>query len=165
MKTKFTRKTWYFFLVVAAAITLLNGLAALAGADYSLLEQLSFCLEAMAMLFLAAQKGSPSGEKGAYFFVFLVLMGSYIINGWAAYVCAAAAWPMLLHIELKRGRAVERQMRLVGGAEALHLAFVLCTVYGGMSAMAFWANLLWVLLACARGWAAITLYKTQEEEA
>ena len=31
--------------------------------------------------------------------------------------------------------------------------------------LSFWANLLWVLLACARGWAALSLYKMQEEDA
>jgi len=165
MKLKFTRKTWYFFLLVAAAATLLNGLAVLAGQDYSFLEMVAFCITAIAVLFLSAQKGAQPGEKGAYFFVFLVLMGSYIIDGWAAYICAAAAWPMLLHIEFKRGRPIEQQMKLVAVAEALHLAFVLCKVYADISSMAFWANLLWVLLACARGWAAMTLYKTQEEQA
>ena len=29
--------------------------------------------------------------------------------------------------------------------------------------MCFWTNLLWVLLACARGWAALSLYKMQED--
>ena len=52
----------------------------------------------------------------------------------------------------------------MGGAEVLHLFFVLLTVYGGMTALSFWANLLWVLLACARGWAALSLYKLQEEQ-
>ena len=45
----------------------------------------------------------------------------------------------------------------------LHLLFLLLTVYGGVSAMSFWTNILWVLLACARGWAALALYKGQEE--
>ena len=31
--------------------------------------------------------------------------------------------------------------------------------------LGFWTNLLWVLLACARGWAALSLYKMQEEDA
>ncbi len=34
-----------------------------------------------------------------------------------------------------------------------------------MSGLAFWTNIMFVLLACARGWAALTLYKTQEEDA
>ena len=39
----------------------------------------------------------------------------------------------------------------------------LLTRYAGMSGLAFWTNIMFVLLACARGWAALTLYKTQEE--
>ena len=35
--------------------------------------------------------------------------------------------------------------------------------YGGMAALGVWTNLLWVLLACARGWAALSLYKMQED--
>ena len=51
----------------------------------------------------------------------------------------------------------------MGISEALHLLFLLLTVYGGVSAMSFWTNILWVLLACARGWAALALYQGQEE--
>ena len=91
-------------------------------------------------------------------------MLSYVINGWAAYICSALVWPALLAIEFRHGRPIQRQLQLVGGAEVLHLFFVLLTVYGGMTALSFWANLLCVLLACARGWAALSLYKLQEEQ-
>ena len=99
---------------------------------------------------------------------FAVLSGnsfglSYMVNGWAGYLCSALAWPLLLSTEYKRGMAVQRQLQLVGAAEALHLFFLLMAKYGGMAALGFWTNLLWVLLACARGWAGLTLYKTQEE--
>lgn len=163
MKLQFTRKTWYALLLTAAAVTLLNAFFTLAGTSYSLLESISFCAVGMALLFLAAQKGAPGGEKGAYFFVFLVLLCSYMLSGWAGYVCAAAVWPMLLHVEYKRGRPVQRQLQLVGAAEALHLLLLLAVLYGNLTALRFWANLLWVLLACARGWAALTLYKEQKE--
>ena len=92
-------------------------------------------------------------------------MVSYMVNGWAGYLCSALAWPLLLSTEYKRGMAIQRQLQLVGAAEAFHLLFVLLTVYGGMAGLSFWANLLWVLLACARGWAALSLYKMQEEDA
>ena len=49
-------------------------------------------------------------------------------------------------------------------SEALRLLFWLLTKYAGMAGLAFWTNLLFVLLACARGWAALTLYKLHEEE-
>ena len=41
--------------------------------------------------------------------------------------------------------------------------FLLLTRYAGMEGLRFWTNLLWVLLACARGWAALTLYKQRED--
>ena len=59
--------------------------------------------------------------------------------------------------------AMQHALQLVGAAEVLHLLFVLLPVYGGMAGLSFWANLLWVLLACARGWAALSLYKMQED--
>ena len=71
MKLKFTRKTWYFCLLVAAAATLLNGLAVLTGQDFSFLEMCSFCLTALSALFLAAEKGSDPSRKRNYFGVFL----------------------------------------------------------------------------------------------
>lgn len=165
MKLKFTRKTWYFLLLVAAAASMLNGMAVLAGQEYLFVEQFAFCAEALALLFLAAQKGSPKNEKKAYFIVFLILMFSYVLSGWVAYLSAAAVWPALLYVEYNRSAPVARQAQLVGGAEALHLVFLLASLYGGMDALRFWANLLWVLLACARGWAAMALYRWREGEA
>ena len=38
MKLKFTRKTWYFFLLAAAAVSMLGGFAVLSGMDFSGLE-------------------------------------------------------------------------------------------------------------------------------
>ena len=164
MKLKFTRKTWYFFLLAAAAVSMLGGFAVLGGMDFSALELVVFCLTGIAVLFLAAQKGSPAKEKRNYTGVFVVLMLSKLAaNGWAGDVCSALVWPALLAIECDRGRPIRRQLQLVGAAEALRLLFWLLTRYAGMSGLAFWTNILFVLLACARGWAALTLYKTQEE--
>ena len=123
------------------------------------------CITGSTILFLAAEKGSNPKDKLNYFGVFVVLMLSYVINGWAAYICSALVWPALLALEYQKGRLIQRQLQLVGAAEAFHLLFVLLTVYGGMAGLSFWANLLWVLLACARGWAALSLYKMQEDDA
>ena len=141
MKLNFTRKTWYFFLLASAAVSMLNGFFVLAGQTFGLLEQIAFCLAAIAAL----------------------LLFSYMINGWLGYLCSALAWPALLLVEYQHGKPIQRQLQLVGISEALHLLFLLLTVYGGVSAMSFWTNILWVLLACARGWAALALYKGQEE--
>ena len=163
MKLKFTRKTWYFFLLVAAAASMLNGFAVLGGMDFSFLEMVAFCITGITVLFLAAEKGAPAKEKRNYFGIFIVLMLSYVINGWAAYVASALVWPALLAMEYQRGEPIQRQLQLVGAAEVFHLMFLLLTRYAGMEALSFWTNLLWVLLACARGWAALSLYKMQED--
>ena len=44
MKLKFTRKTWYFFLLAAAAVSMLGGFAVLGGMDFSGLELIVFCI-------------------------------------------------------------------------------------------------------------------------
>ncbi len=163
MKLKFTRKTWYFFLLVAAAASMLNGFAVLGGMDFSFLEMVAFCITGITVLFLAAEKGAPAKEKRNYFCIFVVLMLSYIVNGWAAYICSALVWPALLTMEYQRGEPIQRQLQLVGAAEVLHLMFLLLARYAGMTGLSFWTNLLWVLLACARGWAALTLYKQRED--
>lgn len=160
---KFTRKTWYFFLLVAAAASMLNGFAVLGGTDLSFLEMCAFCITGITVLFLAAEKGAPAKDKRSYFVVFLLLMVSYLISGWAGYLCSALVWPALLSVEYRHGHAIQRPLQLVGAAEALHLVFLLLARFGGMAGLSFWTNLLWVLLACARGWAALTLYKEQEE--
>lgn len=164
MKLNFTRKTWYFALLVSAALTMLNGLAVLAGHDFSFLETYAFCAAGIASLFLAAAKGSPKAEKKGYFAAFALMLLSYIFGGVVGYICSAAVWPVILLTERRRGAQVENQLRLVLAAEVMHLAFVLAAVYFGVNAVRFWANIMWVLLATARGWAALSLFKVQEEE-
>ena len=97
MKLKFTHKTWYFFLLCAAAASMLNGFAVLGGMDFSFLEMVAFCITGITILFLAAEKGSDPKDKRNYFGVFVVLMLSYVINGWAAYICSALVLS-LIHI-------------------------------------------------------------------
>jgi hypothetical protein len=137
-----------------------NGFAVLIGQDFSFLELCAFCAAALAVLFLAAQKGAPAPEKRRYFAVFVLLLVSYATGGLLAYLCAALAWPVLLAAEQKRGAHLERPLRLVCFAEALHLALTLAVTYGGVDSLRFFANLFWVLLAAARGWAALVLYKS-----
>ena len=164
MKLKFTRKTWYFFLLAAAAVSMLGGFAVLGGMDFSALELVVFCLTGIAVLFLAAQKGSPAKDKRNYTGVFVVLMLSKLAaNGWAGDICSALVWPALLATEYSRGKPIQRQLQLVSAAEVLRLVFWLLTKYAGISGLAFWTNLMFVLVACARGWAALALYKGQEE--
>ena len=147
MKLKFTRKTWYFFLLAAAAVSMLGGFAVLGGMDFSALELVAFCL------------------TRNYTLVFVLLMLSKLAaGGWAGDLCSALVWPALLGIEYSRGKPIQRQLQLVCAAEVLRTVFWLLTRYAGMAGLAFWTNLLFVLLACARGWAALTLYKLQEEE-
>ena len=94
MKLKFTRKTWYFFLLAAAAVSMLGGFAVLGGMDFSALELVAFCLTGIAALFLAAQKGAPAAEKRNYTLVFVLLMLSKLAaGGWAGDLCSALVWP------------------------------------------------------------------------
>ena len=93
MKLKFTRKTWYFFLLAAAAVSMLGGFAVLGGMDFSALELVAFCLTGIAALFLAAQKGAPAAEKRNYTLVFVLLMLSKLAaGGWAGDLCSALVW-------------------------------------------------------------------------
>ena len=127
MKLKFTHKTWYFFLLCAAAASMLNGFAVLGGMDFSFLEMVAFCITGITILFLAAEKGSDPKNKLNYFGVFVVLMLSYVINGWAAYICSALVWPALLALEYQKGRPIQRPLQLVCISEALRLLFWLLT--------------------------------------
>ena len=92
------------------------------------------------------------------------MLSKLAAGGWAGDICSALVWPALLATEYERGRPIQRQLQLVSAAEVLRTVFWLLTRYAGMAGLAFWTNLLFVLLACARGWAALTLYKLQEEE-
>ena len=103
MKLKFTRKTWYFFLLAAAAVSMLGGFAVLGGMDFSALELVAFCLTGIAALFLAAQKGAPAAEKRNYTLVFVLLMLSKLataaagVRGRGAAHGVLAAHPLCGH--------------------------------------------------------------------
>ena len=94
MKLKFTRKPWYFFLLAAAAMSMLGGFAVLGGMDFSGLELIVFCITGIAVLFLAAQKGAPAKDKRSYTLVFVLLMLSKLAaGGWAGDLCTGVAGP------------------------------------------------------------------------
>ncbi len=162
MKLKFTRKTWYFFLLAAACATLLHGLAVLAGQDWSFLEMAAFCITALTVLFLAAERESTPAQKRWYVGIFAALMASYLFNGWFGWLCAALAGPLRRGRERRRGAPIRPQLVCVCVMEALHLLLLLGALYGA-DALAWWTNTAWVLLAVARGSAALALYKWQEE--
>ena len=91
------------------------------------------------------------------------MLSKLAAGGWAGDLCSALGWPALLGIEYSRGKPIQRQLQLVCAARCCARCSG-CTRYAGMAGLALWTNLLFVLLACARGWAALTLYKLQEEE-
>ena len=131
MKLKFTRKTWYFFLLAAAAMSMLGGFAVLGGMDFSGLELIVFCITGIAVLFLAAQKGAPAKDKRSYTLVFVLLMLSKLAaGGWAGDLCSALVWPGLLAIEYGHGRPVQRPLQLVCISEALRLVLAADEVCG-----------------------------------
>ena len=145
-------------------MSMLGGFAVLGGMDFSGLELIVFCITGIAVLFLAAQKGAPAKDKRSYTLVFVLLMLSKLAaGGWAGDLCSALVWPGLLAIEYGHGRPVQRPLQLVCISEALRLLFWLLTKYAGMSALAFWTNIMFVLLACARGWAALVLYRPRRK--
>ena len=97
MKLKFTRKTWYFFLLAAAAVSMLGGFAVLGGMDFSGLELIVFCITGIAVLFLAAQKGAPAKDKRNYTLRVRAADAQQagVPGGWAGDLCSALVWPGL----------------------------------------------------------------------
>lgn len=106
MKLRFSRKTWYFCLLAAAALNLLNGMAALLGHNLAFLDTVAFGGTGISVLFLAAQKGAPVAEKQRYFLVFVLLMLGYLFGGWMGLLFSALVWPALLAVETGRGAKV-----------------------------------------------------------
>ena len=104
MKLKFTRKTWYFFLLAAAAMSMLGGFAVLGGMDFSGLELIVFCITGIAVLFLAAQKGAPAKDKRSYTLVFVLLMLSKL-----AFVSGTTVNSGILSFISGIGRALEER--------------------------------------------------------
>ena len=119
--------------------------------------------------------------RKTWYFLLLASAAASMLNGFAVLsgtsfslieqIAFAAAGIAALFLAAEKGSASWEKrnftgvfvLLMVGAAEALHLFFLLMAKYGGMAALGFWTNLLWVLLACARGWAALSLYKMQED--
>lgn len=159
MKLLFTRKTWYFLLIAAAALSLVNACSALGGMNFSFLDTIAFGVTGLACLFLAAEKGSTGAQRGAYFAAFAALLVSYLLFGYAGATRLTLAWLLLLWQEQRSGRPLQAQLRLVLFTEIVHAA-VFVAGNAGLAAFSFWAQVLWVLLCAARAWAALVLYRT-----
>ena len=136
MKLKFTRKTWYFFLLAGCGASMLNAMAVLTGTEWAFLEMVSFCITAIATLFLAAERDNSSKEKGRYFLVFVLLMLSYLINGWAGYLGAALAWPVLLAVE--RADTDALYQAVISGQEEIERKFA--EAMGDLLRDGYWSN-------------------------
>ncbi len=165
MKLKFTRKTWYFFLLAAAAVSMLGGFAVLGGMDFSGLELVVFCLTGIAACFWQHRR-VPRGRKAQLHAGVRAAdaqqAGGRRLGG-RPVLGTGVAWPA-------GHRVRPRQAHPAAAAAGVHRGecCACCSGcsrrYAGMSGLAFWTNIMFVLLACARGWAALTLYKLQEEE-
>lgn len=171
MKLHFSRKTWYFFLLVAAALGMADGFGMLAGLDLSFLELVSFAASGISVLFLAAERpenpapgrAGPSPWSGALFGCFLALLVSYILFGSHMAMRLTVFWPLWVLVEYKRGGRVGQQLRLLVFAEILQAA-LLVAVNTGAAGLDLLTALFWVLVCLARGWAALALYRQQGAE-
>ena len=158
----FSRKTWYFLLLAAAAASMLNGFAVLAGQDFSFLELLAFGATGLAVLFLAAERSNPMRLRQAYFGVFVILLLGYIFGAPLGYVFSALVWPLRLVTESRRGGRV-RERRGRGGVAEVGRRVLLLATLAGLNA-SFFTNLFWLLTAIARGAGALALYRAGEPD-
>lgn len=169
MKFRFTRKTWYFLLIVSAAFHLAEALGELFGERMVFLSQLAFAAAGMAVLFLAAQKelgpdGCPGKTanpfSGKYMIAFFVLLASYVLFGVNMAARMTLFWPILAWVEYKRGRNVGAQMKLLFFSEVIQMGLLLAQMKTGLG---WTARILWVLVCITRGWLGITLYQASKE--
>ncbi|MCI2046306.1 MAG: conjugal transfer protein TraD [Faecalibacterium sp.] len=180
MKLHFSRKTWYFLLLAAAALGMADGFAMLFSQDYSFLELFAFGACGLAALFLAAEKAPDAAEdavrlkphaaqkanpqSGIYFGCFVALLVSYILFGGHAAMRLTVFWPVFVLAEYRRGAKVQQQLRLLVFIEILQAAALLC-VNAGLTGFGILATVFWILTCTARGWAALSLYKGRMEPA
>ena len=169
MKLHFTRKTWYFMLLLAAACSLADAIGLLVGENMAFLETLAFALAGMAVLFLAAIKQpNPDGTKGKvanpysgkYMAAFFVLLLSYILFGWQLAARLTLFWPVLAWVELRRGQPVKQQLQLLIFSELIQIGIFLAQLSTGLGLA---AGILWVLVCVTRGWLALSLYRQSKE--
>lgn len=169
MKGTVSRKTYYLLGLVAAGCIMAGDFLALAGEPVAPLESLAFALTGLMFLFLAAVKGSPAREKQRYFLCFLLTMVANVQLTEGALInqiLLAFPWPALGWAEQRRGKPVDRQLRVLALAEAL-AATVRVAVSGGLWGFAQngWLYYVLEILACAaRGWLIMTLIRLENAD-
>ena len=165
MNPKFsvTRKTYYALGLLAAAFSLAGAFGVLFGQPFTLLDNLAFILTGMMFLLLAAIKGSPKQQKARYFACFfLMILSIGRLPVLAGRLLAASYWPAFLWIETLRtphGPGLRFAARTLTLCEGLGCILWAAVALGGLEGFAFVANILWLLTALTRGWAALGLYK------
>jgi hypothetical protein len=177
MKLRFTRKTWYFLLLTAAAVSMADGFGRLAGLSLSFFETVAFGFCGLAALFLAAQKepgsdegvtlsgkrsrGRPMPQAGAFFVCFLILLTGYLLADSTLAMRTPIFWPLLVYIELRRGMPVRAQLRLLLFSEILQFGALLAA-NAAVPGFGMLNTVFWILTCAARGWAALVLYRAPE---
>ena len=165
MKLKFTRKTWYFFLLCRSG-GFHAGRLCRAGRHglFSAGDWWRSASPASPSLFLAAQKGAPAAKNKRSYHAGVRAADAQL--SWrpaagratcARHWCGLPCWALEYQPRQAHSAAAAAGVRGRGAAHG-----VLCAAHAsmaGMAGLAFWTNLLFVLLACARGWAALSLYK------
>ena len=167
MKLKFTRKTWYFFLAGCSG-GVHAGRLCRAGRDgfFRAGNDRVLPYRHRSAVSGGAEGRTGQGKSATTRGVFVVLMLSKLGCQAAGRATCARRWcgRALLAIRVRAAAGPSSaSCSWCASPEALRLVFWLLTKYAGMSGLAFWTNLMFMLLTCARGWAGLALYKTQEE--
>ena len=122
MKLNFTRKTWYFFLLASAAVSMLGGFAVLGGhGRWPGWNMIAFCLAGHCGAVPGGGKGfAPPRISGNYLLgVFVVLLLSKLGDQRLGGAISARRWrgPPCWLAEYERGKhRAQRQLQLVGAA-------------------------------------------------
>lgn len=162
MKLKLSKKTYYALGAVAATLTLVSAVAAIAGMQLALLDNITFGATGLMLLFLASVHGTPMGDKRSLFGVFLLLIGSMFFNvPLLQIVLVHLVWPCFAAYEKNRDEKMANPFKAVCLMEFLWMGLLIVATLGQVAPMQLPANLAGAGAAGARLWLSVSLYKRE----
>lgn len=166
MNLTLSKKTYYALGILAAGCAMAQAVAGVMGYGLSLLDNLTFILTGLMLLFLASVKGTEKSDKLALLGCFVLLAGAIALPvPLLQFALLALVWPCFAGYEKSRDARLTPQFRAISILRALWFLACVLVNLGGVNTLGLLQNLLGLACAVVQGWLTLTLYRRERDEA